>query len=135
MDIEKLIKLLVLYLHTKGAAHVSQFQQFIRNFWKIEFKSQRNKIYIEPILNNQTDVSAPFRNNRITWYNGMFISKRAFDIIGQVPKFKSRYQYEGNLFNNTDIRIIGIIKDNQLPQKLRNEMCKHLKYLNKINSK
>jgi hypothetical protein len=129
--LEKLNKSLALYLHTKGSSNVNLFQQFIRNFWKIEFKSPRNKIYIKPILNNQTDVSAPFINNRITWYNGMFISKRAFDIIGEVPKFINRYRYEYDLFNNTDIRIIGIIKDNQPGQALANEMGK---YLNKINS-
>jgi hypothetical protein len=54
--LEKLNKSLVLYLHTKGASHVNLFQQFIRNFWKIEFKSPRNKRYIESIINNQTDV-------------------------------------------------------------------------------
>jgi len=133
--LEKLNKSLVLYLHTKGASNVYRFQKFIRKFWKIEFKSPRNKIYIKPILNNQTDVSAPFRHNRITWYNGMFISKRAFDIIGEVPKFKNRYLYEGYLFKNIDIRIVGIIKDNQQPLTLENEMHKHLKYLNEINSK
>lgn len=69
------------------------------------------------------------------WYNGMFISKRTFDIIGEVPKFIIRYQYEEGLFNNADIRIIGIINDNQQGRTLRNEMHKHLKYLNKINSK
>ena len=132
--LQKLNKSLILYLHTKGSAHASQHQQFIRNFWKVEFKSPRNKIYIRPILNNQTDVSAPFRCSRTTWYNGMFISKRAFDIIGEVPKFKNRYHYEGFLFINRDVRIIGIIKDNQLGQLLKKEMYKHLKYLNKINS-
>ena len=90
--------------------------------------------YIKPILNNQTDVSAPFRINRVAWYNGMFISKRAFNIIGEVPKFINRYHYEGSLFNNTDIRIIGIIKDNQSRLTLGNEVHKHLKYLNKKNS-
>jgi len=132
--LEKLNKSLVLYLHTKGASHVYRFQQFIRNFWKVEFKSPRNKIYINPILNNKTDVSAPFRSNICTWYNGMFISKRAFDLIGEVPKSKRRHHYEGGLFNNSDIRILGIIKDNQPPQTLENEMRKHLKYINKINS-
>ena len=104
--LEKLNKSLALYLHTKGAAHDRLSQQFIRNFWKIELKSPRNKIYIKPILNNQTDVSVPFRINRITWYNGMFISKRAFDIIGEVPKFINRFLYEGVLFNNKDTRIL-----------------------------
>lgn len=132
--LEKLNKSLVLYLHTKGASHVHGFQQFIRNFWKVEFKSPRNKNYIKPILNNQTDVSAPFRSNICTWYNGMFISKRAFDIIGEVPKYKRRHHYEGGLFNNSDIRILGIIKDNQPPQTLGKEMHKHLKHINKKNS-
>jgi len=132
--LEKLNKSLVLYLHTKGASHVYEFQKFIRNFWKIEFKSPRNKIYIKPILNNQTDVSVPFRSNICTWFNGMFISKRAFDIICEVPKSKRRHFYEGGLFNNSHIRILGIIKDNQPPQTIGNEMYKHLKYINKINS-
>ena len=119
--LEKLNKSLVFYLHTKGTSLAHLFQQFIRNFWKIEFKSQRNKIYIEPILNNHIDMSAPFRNNRITWYNGMLISKRDFDIIGEVPKFIIRYHYEGGLFNNADIRIIGIINDIQQGRTLRND--------------
>ena len=122
--LEKLNKSLALYLHSKGASHVSLYQQYIRNFWKIEFKSPRNKIYIKCILNNKTDVSSPFRSNRVTWYNGMFISKRAFDIIGEVPKFINRYLYEGCLFNNTNIRIFGIISDNQSKLTLGNEMHK-----------
>jgi len=132
--LEKLNKPLVLYLHTKGAYYVSLFQNTIRNFWKIEFKSPRNKVYIKPILNNQTDVSAPFRYNRKTWYNGMFISKRAFDIIGEIQKFKDRYQYEGGILNNTDIRIIGIVNDNQSYLTIGHTMHKHRKYLKKKKS-
>ena len=64
----------------------------------------------------------------------MFISKRAFDLMGEVPKYKNRYLYEAVLFKNIDIRIIGIIKDNQLPLTLEKEMHKHLKYLNEKNS-
>jgi len=64
----------------------------------------------------------------------MFISKRVFDLMGEVPKYKNRYLYEAVLFKNIDIRIIGIIKDNQLPLTLEKEMHKHLKYLNEKNS-
>ena len=95
---------------------------------------QEIKYILKKILNNQTDVSVPFRSNRIAWHNGMFFSKRAFDLIVEVPKFIHRHRYEVGLFNNTNIRIIGIIKDNQSRLTLRNEMYKHLKYLNKINS-
>jgi hypothetical protein len=63
----------------------------------------------------------------------MFISKRAFDLIGKIP-ILNRYYYEAGLFNNANIRIIGIIKNNQLARTLGNEIHKHLKYLNKINS-
>lgn len=98
-----------------------------------EYKPPRNKIYIKSILNNKTDISAPFRFGACTWFNGMFISKRAFDLISEVPIFEIRYNYEGGLFNLSNIRIKGIINDNQTAEELGNEMHKHLR-LQKIQN-
>ena len=125
--LENLNKTLLLYLHTKGAFNSGNIQLLIREFWMHEFKSPRNKIYIHSILNNITDISAPFRYGRNTWFNGMFISKRAFDLIHEVPIFILRHYYEGGLFNLTNIRIRGIINDNQSAVELGKEIIEYLK--------
>ena len=125
-------KTILLYLHTKGAFNLNIYQLYIRKLWKNEFKYPRNKIYIQSILTNKTDISIPFRKDRNTWFNGMFISKRAFDIIPQIPVSKNRYFYEGNLFNATNIRIKGLIDDNQSPFTIVNVIPQYL-FLQKKN--
>ena len=131
--IQKLNKTILLYLHTKGAFHSLPNQLKVRKIWKNEFKNPRNKIYIKPILENITDISTPFRAGKCTWFNGMFISKRAFDLIPEVSIKKRRHYYEGGLFSSTNIRIKGIIKDKVLPFEIVKEMNHHLK-LQKIKN-
>lgn len=125
--LQSLNKTILLYLNTKGASCYNSFQTFTRNFWKNEFTYPRNKIYIKSILNNETDVSLPFRKDRSTWFNGMFISKRTFDAIRQIPINKDRYFYEGRLFNDSVIRIKGIINDSQSPYEIGNEMFRYIR--------
>ena len=120
-------KTLLLYLHTKGASHSISFQKLVRKLWKNEFTYPRNKIYIKFLLNNDTDITIPFRKDKCTWYNGMFISKRAFDLIHEVSINKRRHFYEGGIFGAGSIRIKGIISDNQSPSEIGNEVKKYLK--------
>ena len=61
----------------------------------------------------------------------MFISKAAFDLIPEVSISKGRYFYEGAFFNVANIRIKGIINDNQSPYTIRNAIFQYLKLLNK----
>lgn len=119
-------KTILLYLHTKGAFNINIYQIYIRKLWKNEFKHPKNKIYIQSILTNKTDISLPFRKDRTTWFNGMFISKRAFDLIPQIPLSTNRYFYEGGLFNGINIRIKGIIDDNQSADKIFNAIYQSL---------
>lgn len=74
-------KQIILYLHTKGAFNYRIIQDQIRELWKYEFTQNRKKIYIKLLKNNYTDISTPFRWGSATWFNGMFISKRAFNLI------------------------------------------------------
>jgi len=108
----------LLYLHSKGATHkyLTGGEQKIRNFWKNEFTKPRNKLYISPIINNETDISTPLSDGAYTWYNGMFISKRAFR-QNRVYLEINRYIYE-KLFINNCTRIKGIIAE-----KVRKPWC------------
>ena len=125
---QALNKTILLYLHTKGAFNSHPFQFTIRKLWMNEFKSPRNKIYIQPILKNISDITTPFRKGACTWYNGMFISKRAFDLIPMVSIEKRRHFYEGGIFAVNNIRIKGIIKNRISPKELGNAITNHLKY-------
>lgn len=101
----------LLYLHTKGATHkFHSGTSLIRKLWKQEFTKPRNKIYILPIINNKADVSTPLSNGATTWYNGMFISRRAF-VLNKIMPCKNRYLYEF-LFSNNATRIKGVIAEN-----------------------
>ena len=71
---------IILYVHTKGAFNPQNIQEDIRELWKYEFTKERKQIYIKLLNENITDISLPFTNGRYTWYNGMFISDRAFKL-------------------------------------------------------
>lgn len=114
----------ILYLHTKGATHKEMMGglAILRKFWKNEFTKPRNKIYISNIVNNVADITTPLSNKAITWYNGMYISRRAFQLRFIQPS-KNRFIYEF-YFSNPSIRIKGIVAEN----------CKWpLSYLNAFN--
>ena len=51
--------------------------------------------------------------NQTTWFNGFYISDRAFNIIGNLDKKlkKSRHIFE-TLFKGTKARVLGIIENN-----------------------
>lgn len=131
--LEKSNKTILLYVHTKGAFHSFPGQEKVRKIWMNEFIKPRNKIYIQPILKNKTDICAPFRAGVCTWFNGMYISKRAFDLISEVPKKKRRHYYEGGIFLHKNMRIKGIIKDRILPSELGKEINYNLVFQNKKN--
>ncbi len=124
-------KTIILYLHTKGAFNPSINQYYVRKIWRYEFKKPRSNLYIQLILNNKTDISTPFRKDFCTWFNGMFISKRAFDLIPEIQISKLRHFYEGGLFIVANIRIKGIINDDQSPFTIGNAITQYLKLLNK----
>lgn len=129
--INTLNKTILLYLHTKGAFNPSSYQLYVRKLWRNEFIKPRSNLYIQSILNNKTDISVPFRKSVCTWFNGMFISKRAFCLIPEVPINKVRHFYEGGLFHVPNIRIIGLINDDQSPYTIGNEIIHYLKLPNK----
>lgn len=124
--IQKLNKPVLLYLHTKGAYNPHKGQNNIINLWMEEFTYPKNKVYIGTLLKNKADISLPYRMNYCTWFNGMFISKRAFDSIPEVPFKNNRHFYEGGLFIDPKIRIRGIIGDNQSPYGIGNEVIDYL---------
>ena len=118
---------IILYIHTKGAFHQNDYQSRIRKLWKYEFTSPRKNIYIKLIENNLTDISLPFRIGRYTWFNGMFISYRAFKLINTIKYNKTNRWYYESLFKNHNIRLKGILNDNIRPDHIRYEQDKYLK--------
>ena len=102
-----------LYLHSKGASHPNRsknIQMIVRELWKHEFSGDNKKKYIDAILNNKTDVATLFSYKRKkTWFNGFFVSQRAFDLIGKV-KIKKRMYYE-IMFGKTKARVLGILNN------------------------
>ena len=68
----------VLYLHTKGAANQTELQNRVRTLWKHEFTGKRLSMY----LDDDADVVCPFLGqSNETWYNGIFISRKAFSKV------------------------------------------------------
>ena len=126
--LETLNKTILLYVHTKGAFNARNDQNKVIELWKKEFTHPRNKIYIKNLLKNKTDISVPFRKGICTWFNGMFISKRAFDLIFEVTINKRRHFYEGGIFNSAHIRIKGIINDDQSPLGIGNSLFEYFKF-------
>ena len=126
--LETLNKTILLYVHTKGAFNARNEQNKVIELWKKEFTHPRNKIYIKNLLKNKTDISVPFRKGICTWFNGMFISKRAFDLIFEVPINKKRYFYEGGIFKSANLRIKGIINDDQSPLGIGNSLFEYFKF-------
>lgn len=109
----------ILYLHTKGASYykkISLRPRLIRNLWKKEFSRPRNQLYISQLIKNEADITIPLRTGIATWYNGMFISKRAFQ-LNNILLYRNRFVYEV-YFKNNHTRIKGIVSNN----------CKNLAY-------
>lgn len=99
----------LLYVHTKGAANNSEIQKRIRTLWRHEFTGSRTKLYI----NDNADVVCPFcGTSKETWYNGMFISKHAFESIGRLVPSHDRYDYQRLFRNCSDVTMKGLIKNN-----------------------
>jgi len=129
---------LLLYIHSKGAFYPNRgnIQKVVRLLWKYEFSGDNKKKYILPILNNQTDVTTMFTGSfKITWFNGFYVSQRAFNIIRnldrKLKKRKKRHKYE-KMFRGTKVRVLGIIKNN-VNKKVHYYARKYLKknYSNK----
>lgn len=118
---------IILYVHTKGAYNKGEHQEITRALWKHEFTKNNKKKYIQLLNNNFCDVALPFRFGSSTFFNGMFISKRAFNLINEIDYYpNNRWHYE-SLFRKTNklnfsIRLKGVISDNILPNQLYSEI-------------
>ena len=122
---------IILYVHTKGAYNHYPTQEKIRELWKYEFTKNNKKKYMTLLKNNYFDVVLPFRAQYVTWFNGMFISNRAFNLIHEIKYYhKSRWYYESLFINakNTKnkVRIKGVLCDNILPNQLRKEILNYI---------
>ena len=131
---------IILYLHTKGAANFKPVQNLVRELWKYEFTKSRKNIYIKSIKKNITDIALPFRKKECTWFNGMFISHRAFNLIGDIPYSSNRWYYESIFRSSNDklrniIRIKGILNDNITPRYLFKKLNQYLKGKSKKQKK
>ena len=124
---------IVLYLHTKGAFYHNENQDKVIELWKNEFTNERKNLYINLIKNNLSDVTLPFKKDKCTWYNGMFISKRAFSLINTIGyNPNDRWYYESLFFyTHNNIRIKGILDDNIPPYKVLISTIEFLNYVKK----
>ena len=128
---------IILYVHTKGAFNNGKHQKEIRLLWKHEFTYPRNKLYINILKSNFSDISLPFRNGTCTWFNGMFISKRAFNKINKINYDEKRYYYECLFMSNSkekNVRFQGILNDSISPYKVLPQVTKFLKYFKVIKN-
>lgn len=106
----------ILYVHTKGAFNQNTNHEEVRALWKHEFNKPRNIIYTQFLEKNIYDITLPFRSGICTWYNGMFISYRAFNSIDTIKYYYNNRFYYESLFRpssktSTNIRFKGILND------------------------
>ena len=129
---------LLLYIHSKGAFYPNRdnIQKVVRELWKFEFSGNNIKKYITPIINNQADVTTLFTNpSKITWFNGFYISYRAFNIIGNLnKKLKKRRHVFEILFRGTNARVLGILENNvKKAHPVARKYLKKIKLKNNFN--
>ena len=84
-------------------------QQLLFTFCLLAKKHCFVNLYINQLIINKSDITTPLRRKNIIWYNGMFISKRAFQ-LNNIIVSKNRYIYE-YIFKNNRTRIKGILSD------------------------
>ena len=110
----------ILYVHTKGAFNQNSVQAKIRTIWRHEFTNPRKDIYIQLLEKNIFDITLPFRSGKCTWFNGMFISKRAFNLTNTIQYVSNRFHYEslfGSKYPSLPIRFKGILNDKASPKE------------------
>lgn len=97
----------VLYLHTKGAANLSQVQQVIRKMWQNEFSNPYQYFVIatgpRPVI-----VAPEVSTDKCTWFNGFVLNPEAGKILEQhLHEIRSdRYFYE-SVARGTDIDVVS----------------------------
>lgn len=76
----------------------------------------------------------PFRKKTVTFFNGMFISIRAFKLIDEILFNSNRFYYEEILFKdkNNKIRIRGILNDSTTHEVVRDQNTFFLKYFKNL---
>lgn len=108
----------LLYVHTKGAGFKNPNQKKIRELWKNEFAGTRVEEYIRE-LDKYDAVCLMSGPERQTWYNGMFISKKAFANMPCVRPYKDRFAFQ-RLFSK--MRVKGMLKESVTQDMLTEEM-------------
>ena len=131
---------IILYIHTKGASHPSQDQYYVRILWKNEFTKPKNKLYFNLLKNNSADISLPFRLDYYTWYNAMFISNRAFQLINTIElNLTNRFYYEDFFKNSINctipVRLKGVLNDSITSREVYFSLYKYIEELNMISIK
>ena len=111
----------VLYVHTKGAGRPSDVQKKIRKMWEMQFTEVQGEKY--RVMLGEFDVICPLSGRYgETWFNGMLISKRAFENIGTIRPEKDRYVYQ-RLFLGQKVR--GMLRESIEASELEPYMMTH----------
>lgn len=125
-------KPIILYVHTKGAYNSFKGQEEVRELWKHEFTSPRKYIYMNLLKKNLAEVCTLFKNGRKTYFNGNFISIRAFKQIDDIVFKTDRYYYEKIFENITIIRINAILKNYTTANEVWQQTTEYLKYFKNL---
>lgn len=131
---------IILYIHTKGASHPHIDQYYTRILWKHEFTKPKNQLYINLLKNNIADISLPFRLDYYTWYNSMFISYRAFQLINIIEANSTNRFYYEDFFKNSlnlsnPVRLKGVLNDSITSKEVYFSLYKYIKELDMISIK
>lgn len=124
----------VLYLHTKGAANKiplnyktammspdvkfpkeaksEDCQKIVRLMWKEEFTGDRLLNYLNAVNTNSPVVACPLTGKeQLTWQNGWIINPSDAKELSKTFHFDSNRWYYEQLFENTNIKVNGILSN------------------------
>ena len=99
----------VLYLHTKGAANVTDVQEEIRTMWKNELGDpERAKKYVDLADVPEPRLSTPIMSPRKdTWFNAFFVNAAAGRILrDKVAPAEERHVFE-YVARDTDVEVVS----------------------------
>lgn len=123
----------VLYIHTKGASNTAEvYQSYVRKIWQKLFGHVERQKQCFSALDNSPMVLCPYTGiSKATWFNAFIVNASAAKIaLAHIkkPSECNRYFYEQQLFNDKEILVKGILRndcdDSKIMSKLIKERCR-----------
>jgi hypothetical protein len=101
----------VLYLHTKGAAMQNRAQPIVRELWRNEFTTERDK-YFKAVDAEEPRAASYFasRCKSICWYNGFVMNVAAArNILSVLSVHEDRYWFEQQMLAEAHVNATGAV--------------------------